>query len=126
MAYVRQFGAGFNDLLCAINVDGVGLLTENTTLTMLAHSEAFEAVVRAVHARYPRVVWVDPWVQSNHSTYALHGVPSIALSSLTWDRAHQADDTVEWISPEKLDESIALVTDIVQAAQGYPATWSRP
>ena len=126
MAYVRQFGSNFDAILCAINVDGVGPLLENTTLTMLAHGPAFEAVARAVQSRYPAVVWVDPWFQSNHSTFALHGVPSLALTALTWDRAHQADDTMEWVGPEKLRESVALVTDIVQAAQEYPAAWSRP
>jgi hypothetical protein len=126
MAYVRQHGDRFDDLICAINVDGVGPLMENTTLTMLAHSPAFEERVRAVHAGHPGVVWVDPWVQSNHSTFALHGVPSIALSTLTWERAHQADDSMQWIGPEKLAEAIALVTELVEEIQRHPASWSRP
>lgn len=111
--YIEWMGERLRGLRCAINLDGLGLITENTTLTQLAGDDAFEKRVRAVAERYPHVVWVDPWVQSNHSSYALRGVPSIALSSLTWERSHQASDTINWISPDKLAEAGHLVRDLI-------------
>lgn len=124
-AYVTRIGAGLGDILCVLNMDGIGLLTENTTITMLAQSKAFEQRVRQIVQRYPGVVWVDPWIQSNHATYAMRGVPSIALSSLTWERAHQADDTMDWISPAKVDEVMALVVDVITAVHDHSPSWSR-
>ncbi len=123
--YVRQFGHEFDQLLCAINLDGIGLALENTTLTMLAHSPAFEEVVRDVQANYPAVVWVEPWVQSNHSTFAMRKVPSLALTSLTWERAHQGDDSMDWLSATKLDEAMALVQEIIHTIQNYSPDWTR-
>jgi aminopeptidase YwaD len=125
-AYATQVGDGFADMVCAINLDGVGVLTENTTLTMLAQGEAFEQAVRAIMAGYPQVVWTDPWIQSNHYTYFARGVPSVALSSLTWERAHQAEDSIDWISPARLDEAMALVEAIVLQASQQTPSWSRP
>lgn len=124
-AYVAKHGEGFGDILFVLNMDGAGLLTENTTITMLAQSDAFEGQVRQVTGAYPGVVWVDPWIQSNHATYAMRGVPCIALSSLTWERSHQTDDSTDWISAAKMDEVIRLVTDIIRAVQGQSPAWSR-
>lgn len=117
--------ASYNDMLCVINIDGIGLLTENTTVTMMAQSDAFEQAVRKTTNAYPGVVWVDPWIQSNHATYAMRGVPAIALTSLTWERAHQADDTVDWVSEAKLNEAIALITDIITAIHKQSPAWAR-
>lgn len=123
--YAGKYEAGFENILYAINVDGIGLLTENTTLMMMAQSEAFEQDVRGVAEDYPSVVWVDPWIQSNHATYAMRGVPCVALSSLTWERAHQADDSLDWISEAKLNEAVALVSDIITAVHTQSPSWSR-
>lgn len=125
LAYAKRVGDGFAEMLCAVNIDGIGLLTENTTLTMLAQGEAFEKAVRGVQTGYPGVVWVDPWVQSNHFTYFSRGVPTVALSSLTWEHTHQAEDDVSWISPAKLDEAVALVADIVKTVAAQPPNWTR-
>lgn len=124
-AYVRRFGADFERILCAINLDGIGLLPENNTVTALAQSEAFEQVLHQVRARHPQVVWADPWVQSNHSTFAMRGVPSVPLTSVSWERAHQSDDSIDWVNPARLAEAAALVTDLICAVQAQPAAWFR-
>lgn len=124
-AYVASAGEALGDILCVVNADGTGVVTENTTVTMLAQSTPFEQEVRQITESYPGVVWIAPWIQSNHATYAMRGVPSIALSSLTWERTHQVDDTTDWISAAKLEEIISLITDIVGAIQGYSPSWSR-
>lgn len=123
--YTRKTGDDFAKMLCAFNIDGIGLLTENTTITMLAQGEIFENCVRDIQGNYPSIVWVDPWVQSNHYTYFAQGVPCVAFSSLTWERAHQASDTVDWIGADKLAETIALTTDIISALSDRTPDWTR-
>ena len=59
-AYVRRFVDDLGHMLCAINMDGIGLLPETTTLAMLAQSDAFEAAVRDISGRYPAITWVVP------------------------------------------------------------------
>lgn len=123
LVYAKQ--TNFNDILCAINLDAIGLLTENTSITMFSHSPAFEHAIHQITADYPAVVWIDPWIQSNHFTFFSRGVPTIALSSLTFERTHQADDSIEWVNPQKVDESIALVKDIIKLVQSQAADWTR-
>ena len=75
---------------------------------------------------YPGVVWVDPWPQSNHSTFAMRGVPAIALSSEGRIRLdHLRADSIEWVSPAKLKEVVSLVTAIVESLQDKPPDWTR-
>jgi len=54
-------------------------------------------------------------------------VPAIALSSIgAFGLAHSPLDTIDWVSVDKLNEVVALVTEIIAAGQGKPHEWSRP
>ncbi|MCD4687338.1 MAG: Zn-dependent exopeptidase M28 [Anaerolineae bacterium] len=126
--YIEQRGDQFGDIIAAINLDGIAHILGHNTITIMAHSPAFEDAVRAITGRYPRVAWVDPWPQSNHSTFAWHGVPAIALSSSTpWNTtAHLPTDTPLWINPDLLVEAVDLVADIVMRIADKALDWSRP
>ena len=63
------------------NVDSVGQRLAANSIALFSASSQFEAALHGLTAVYPGVVWVDPWPQSNHSTFAMRGVPSIAFSS---------------------------------------------
>jgi hypothetical protein len=76
---------------------------------------------------HPGVIWTDPWPQSNHSTFAFRGVPSVALNSNgVKNLLHQPQDTLMWMSEDKLDEIVSLVGDIVTAVQDKSPVWTRP
>lgn len=123
--YAQWIGEAFTNMICAINIDGIGVRTESTTITMLAQSETFGEAVQSIVGDYTGVVEVDPWYASNHYTYFAKGVPCIALTSLTAERTHQSDDSIQWIDIHKLDEVIRLVTDIVQRVYTYSPPSSR-
>lgn len=125
--YLRLKGADLGNVLAAINLDGIGYALGANTITLLAHSPAFQAQVAASVAKYAGVQWVAPWPQSNHSTFAGRGVPSLALSSIgAFDLAHQPIDTVDWVSLDKLREVASLVTAIVDGVQHAAVAWTRP
>lgn len=113
--YVRRAGEeSFADIVLAVNMDGIGYVGGANTVARfnLAPEQAGrpEAVVR----RYPAVQWVEPWPQSNHSTFAFRGVPALAFSSEgAFALAHFPHDTVEQVSIEKLVEVVQLVREIV-------------
>jgi aminopeptidase YwaD len=70
--------------------------------------------VGAIVARYPAVQWVEPWPQSNHSTFTLRGAPALAFSSEgAFALAHFPHDTVEQVSIDKLAEVVQLVREVV-------------
>ena len=56
----------------------------------------------------PGVVRVDPWPESNHSTFSMRGVPSLAFSAVGIRHlAHTPADSIEQVSPAKVSEVIA-------------------
>jgi hypothetical protein len=90
---------------------------------MLAAPEALQERVAAVARRYPGVVWVEPWVESNHSTFAMRGVPSIALTSIGGgEPAHLQSDTIERMSPAKLAEAAGLASAVAGVLQAIPGS----
>lgn len=124
--YVRRCSDSFGQIVVAINLDGVGRYLGANNYTVMASSESFKAHVSELSQRYPGVVWVDPWPESNHSAFANRGVPSMALSSSSGGSvAHLRSDTVEQVSPAKLREALSLVADIVGSLQDKQPGWTR-
>lgn len=108
--YVRQSESYFPDIRCAINMDGIGPMLASTSITALSMPEAIEAGLRQIAASFPGVVWVEPWYESNHSTFAMRGIPSLALGSVgARSVAHQPFDNAEGIDSIKMEECANLV-----------------
>ncbi len=104
----------FQDILACINMDGIGPALASNSITSMACTPEFETQIKTVASRYLGVVWVDPWPESNHSTFAMRGIPSIALGSVGMrGLAHSRQDTLDQISPAKMEEVLSLVAEIV-------------
>lgn len=124
--YLRRRGGELEQVLFVINVDGVGQRLGANSITAMASSEPFQAQVSELLKEYPGVVWVDPWPASNHYTFYTRGVPSIAISSVgAANVIHLPTDTIEWISPAKLNEVVSLVTNLVESLQDKSLDWCR-
>ena len=125
--YMRRNGPSLNDVVMAINMDGVGQLMGSTSIAIYVSSPAFQAHVAELTRRYPGVVWVDPWPESNHSTYSWRGVPCLAFSTTAGEPIHHTRaDTMERVNLAKLDETLSLVSDIVASLQDKSPEWLRP
>jgi aminopeptidase YwaD len=113
--YVRRAGeASFADIPLAINMDGIGYVGGHNTVAQFNVGPALAARLEAIVARYPTMQWVDPWPQSNHSTFSFRGVPALAFSSQgAFNLAHFRADTFEKVSAEKLAEIVSVVSQIV-------------
>lgn len=124
--YVDRWGEQMQDILVAVNMDGIGQRLGTNTVALMTASEPFREVVAGIVGRYPGLVWAEPWPQSNHSTFAWRGVPSIALTSRgVSNLAHQPSDRIEWMDEQKLNEVVALVVDVVEALQDRSPAWTR-
>jgi len=113
--YVRRAGeASFADIPLAINMDGIGYVDGHNTVAQFNVGPELAARIEAIVARYPAVQWVEPWPQSNHSTFAFRGVPALALSSEgAFNLAHFQADTMDKVSVAKLAEVVDVVREIV-------------
>ena len=84
----------------------------------MSAKDEFVKKVEGLVQPFPGLVWVDPWPQSNHSTFAMRGVPSIAFSSTgAWEIAHTPYDTIDKINLAKLREVVELVMQIINHLQ---------
>lgn len=114
--YLRRAEAYFESIQCAINFDGVGPMLGSTSIAAFDEKGSLETRVRAITDDFPGVVWVEPWPESNHSTFAFRGIPALALSSFgTRALAHQPFDTLDGMGAEKLEEVASLAEKIVRA-----------
>lgn len=113
--YVRRAGeASFAEVALAINMDGAGYVGGVNTVAPFNLTPELAGRIEAIVARHPAVQWVEPWPQSNHSTFAMRGVPALAFSSDgTFALAHFPYDTVEQVSIDKLAEVVLLAREIV-------------
>lgn len=112
--YLRRAETYFPEIRCVINLDGVGPALGTTSITALSMQEELEADLRKVTAAFPGVLWTEPWYESNHSTFAMRGVPALALTAIgTRNLAHQRHDRAEGISSAKLEECARLVEAVL-------------
>jgi aminopeptidase YwaD len=113
--YVRRAGeASFADIPLAINMDGIGYVAGHNTVAQFNIAPELAARLAAIVGRSPGVQWVEPWPQSNHSTFSFRGVPALAFSSAgAFNLAHFQADTFEQVSVTKLAEVAALAREIV-------------
>lgn len=122
----HRVGYGFDQVTAAINIDGVGPFTGTTTVAMFAASQAFETLVDEKMKNYSGIVRVEPWPASDHYIFYSHGAPSIALTSKGLrDVYHTFSDTFEWISGEKLAESVQLALDLFEDLDNKNLSWGR-
>jgi aminopeptidase YwaD len=124
--YLRLGEGNFPNILAAVNFDGAGAALGSNSVTAMSGSPEFDACIRSAAREFPGVVWVEPWPESNHSTFAFRGVPAVAFSAVgTRCLAHSQADSVEQISPAKLAEVFGMAEVIVKGLAGKPAGWGR-
>ena len=107
-------------------MDGIGQRSGSNNISLMTASERFRQQLEETVRRYPGVVWTEPRPESNHSTFAWRGVPSIAFCTDGMRTLHhQPDDTLKWISEAKVQEVVSLVHDIVTTVQDKSLDWTR-
>jgi len=125
--YLRRCGDQLEGIIVVMNFDAVGQYLAANSIAIFASSPAFQEQVVETTKGYPGLAWVDPWPESNHSTFAWRGVPAIAFSSVGRIRLdHLRADSVEWVSPARLKEVVSLVMEIVADVQDESPDWTRP
>ena len=125
--YLRRGEADLPNILLVINMDDMGAWAGSNSIAFYETSDALVESVKAIHKNYPGIVEVEPWPESNHSTFSMRGVPSLAFSAVGIRHlAHTPADSIEQVSPAKVGEVIAMIEEIVKALAGKSLAWTRP
>lgn len=92
--YIQRHGGKLGTVLAAINMDGIGYRVSSNNVAIFAASEPFTEEVGRLLKGFPGIDWTEPWPQSNHSSFAFRGVPSVAIFSVAWEIAHRPEDSL--------------------------------
>ena len=112
--YLRLAENYFSTIAFCINFDGVGTALGSNSITTMSMDDTTLSTLTPIPRKYPGVVWVEPWPESNHSTFAMRGVPSIAFGAVGMrGLAHSREDSLCVMSPDKLMEVVSLTAEIV-------------
>ena len=123
--YLRRREQKLDDIILAINMDSIGQRLAANSITTFGAADPFRAALSDVVSGYPGLIWTDPWPQSNHSTFAMRGVPAIAFTSTDWGLAHQPDDDNRWLDPRSIASVVAVIQQILKLVAQYPPDWTR-
>jgi aminopeptidase YwaD len=126
MEYARRIGESFDQVSVAMNFDGVGPFTGTTTVATFVALQELDSLIQGKLYNYPGVMRVEPWPASDHYIFYSHGVPSLAFTSKgIRDIYHTQSDTIDWISAEKLAETVQLALDLFEELDTKGPSWSR-
>jgi len=118
--------ASAEKMIAAVNFDGAGHRLGTNTLTALAASDGLIRMAQSKRSSFPDTVWVDPWPESDHSAFAMRGVPALAFGGAgIREITHSAADTTDGISGVKLNEAASLAAEIVAELQEKSPDWGR-
>jgi len=116
MLYTEKNLQNFEDMIAAINLDGIGHYSSTSNIAFFECSEKFVDTALSLKEKCPGVIRVDPWPASDHTFFWMRKVPSIAISSTgTYDLFHTANDTVNFVSIDKIEEIVRLTLDLVMS-----------
>jgi aminopeptidase YwaD len=124
--YMRRGGEDLGRILLAINMDAMGTLGGTNSVAIYSASDDLRAHVDALVKGYSGMVWVEPWPESNHSSFSMRGVPALAFGGVnTRHLAHTPQDTFETIGAGKVIEVVNIISDIVKSLAGKSLEWTR-
>ncbi len=72
------------DIVLGVNIDAAGAIGAATAISLYGVDASLAALVRGAAARHPGIVEGEPWYESDHGLFLLHGVPALAITSTTF------------------------------------------
>jgi aminopeptidase YwaD len=112
--------ADLDEVVLAVNLDGVGLPEGPTAWSAYACEGGLERLLRSVLSDRPGLVEGPPWHQSDHAVFALRGRPALAFTSSDMAGAlgtvaHAPTDTPDRVAVAAVDVAAAAVAAVVRA-----------
>lgn len=104
-----------------VNLDGAGVSGRPTQVSLLSCPPEVERAIVAFTAAHPGWEIAEPWYESDHSIFAMRGIPALAITSrhiheLLASLAHTERDTLDVVDVAVLtliaDDLPILLTDL--------------
>ena len=103
----------------AINIDGVGLIGSDTSISFYECDSQFENRIMECAERIGSIERIEPWPMGDHMIFASHGIPAIAMTAsdifdLLETTVHSPDDNMKNIDMGVLNKSVEFLLDCLK------------
>jgi aminopeptidase YwaD len=118
VAYINGCGSEFGRISLVVNIDGVGLKGQPSTLAFFNCPEDWIGQTRTEMAQWPQIEESAPWPEGDHSIFAMQNVPCVALTSggihaLIDDIIHTSNDTLDRVAPGQIATVVEFLTALL-------------
>ena len=124
MAYIGACGGEFARIALVVNVDGIGRRGAPTTLAFFNCPADWADGVRGAMSARSGLEEAAPWPQSDHSIFAMRGVPCVAVTSGDIfgeidSVIHTPADTPDRLDPQQMAAAVDFLAELL--ARPLPA-----
>jgi aminopeptidase YwaD len=118
MKYIAGNRDNFERMILAVNSDGAGYVNGKTSYCCLECGETIKQVLKQTFRDSGKFVTTEPWYQSDHSWFAMNGVPAVAITSenfmeLTTNITHTPKDSIEKVDLQKIYDIAYAMKDLI-------------
>lgn len=118
VTYLEKSRADFDQIILAINCDGVGYKEGKTGISPISCSEATTQLLERHLLKYPSLTLSKPWYQGDHMLFVGAGVPALAITSqeifgIMDTIIHSEKDTPALVDPGKIQATSMLLADVI-------------
>ncbi len=120
--FERDNEGRWDDIVLGMNVDASGWRGHGTEVSLFGLAESTERAVREAVSGRPAFTIGEPWYQSDHGLFLLHGRPAIAVISedyaeLAANVTHTSADALELADPGIVAEVSVFFADVIARMQ---------
>jgi aminopeptidase YwaD len=118
MRYLAENRGCMEQIVMAINSDGVGSKGSRTTYCTFNASTEMDQAVKTVFQDENKFTATIPWYQSDHMLFAMNQRPAVALTTedmgYIWSNiAHTSLDTIDMVDPDILFHTALALQDLI-------------
>ena len=118
VTYLEKSRADFNQIVLAINCDGVGYKEGRTGISPMSCNETTTQLLEKHLSKYPSLALSKPWYQGDHMLFVGAGIPSLAITSqeifgIMDTIIHTEKDTQDLVDPGKIEATSSLLADVI-------------
>ena len=116
--YLDKYLGQDNNIILAINCDGIGLKDSKTAVALIELAEEKELAVKDILAKKETFELIDPWVEGDHMLFHMNQIPTMALTSkdifgLIDNVIHTERDTLELVDYNRILEVVNFLGDLI-------------
>lgn len=119
MLYLSQNQGKFDQIMLAINLDGVGYIHGRTAYSLYGCPPEVEQVVYSYFTSQPGFIQGEPWYQSDHGMFINQQRPAMAITSehfmeLCTNITHTVKDQPDIVDTDKLVDTSTVLSELIK------------